>query len=382
MNNTYFNLFDINDLYQAYYDCRKNKRNTKNAISFEIDLENNIIELYNDLKFWNYRIWTSICFITTFPKPREIFAANFRDRIVHHLLYNKIEKLFSKWFVYDSSASQKWKWILFAVKRTYNHMQSITDNFKKDWYYLQMDIKNFFPSISKDILYDLLIQKIPYWFYRDLTKQVLYHNPTKDFEYRWDKNLYTKIKKYKSLFFTPENKWLAIWNLTSQLFANIYLNELDNYIKRELKCSYYQRYVDDFIILDLDNNKLKTIRKKIKIFTKDKLNIEVHPNKIIMQRIDQWINYVWTIIKPYHLYIRNRTYWNFENILYKYKLDIINNKNIDKTKLLSQLNSYMWFLKNTKYKKRFVIIYNKYKKYLDEYFVLDLLRMCFVLRDP
>lgn len=64
-----------------------------------------------------------------------------------------------------------------------------------------------------------------------------------------------------------------------------------------------------------------------------------------MQRIDQWINYVWTIIKPYHLYIRNRTYWNFENILYKYKLDIINNKNIDKTKLLSQLNSYMWFLK-------------------------------------
>lgn len=115
-------------------------------------------------------------------------------------------------------------------------------------------------------MYDLLIQKIPYWFYRDLTKQVLYHNPTKDFEYRWDKNLYTKIKKYKSLFFTPENKWLAIWNLTSQLFANIYLNELDNYIKRELKCSYYQRYVDDFIILDLDNNKLKTIRKNKNIY--------------------------------------------------------------------------------------------------------------------
>ena len=317
LQNIKFNDFCLEDLYIAYYDCRKNKRNTKNALDFEMNLEENIIKLYNDLKSWNYKIWTSICFIAKYPKPREIFAANFRDRIVHHLVYNKIEPIFAKTFVYDSSASQKWKWVHFAQKRLYKHCQSITNNFKQKWYYLQMDMKNFFPSIDKNVLEKILIKKIPKWFYRDLVLQILWHNPTNDFSFRWDKNLYTKIKKYKSLFFAKNNKWLAIWNLTSQLFANIYLNELDNYIKRDLKCKYYQRYVDDFIILDLDNNRLKYLREKIKKFSQEKLNIEVHPNKIIMQRIDQWINYVWAIIKPFLMYTRNRTYGNFENILYK-----------------------------------------------------------------
>jgi len=120
-----FNNFEIIDLYNAYYDCRRNKRNTKNALDFEMDLENNIFQLYNDLKSWKYEIGTSICFISQFPKPREIFAANFRDRVVHHLVYNKIESIFSKKFVYDSSASQKGKWVLFAQNRLYKHIHSI-----------------------------------------------------------------------------------------------------------------------------------------------------------------------------------------------------------------------------------------------------------------
>jgi len=376
-----FNDFSITDIYLAYYDCRKNKRNTKNALEFEINLEENLLNLYNDLISNKYNIWTSICFIIVFPKPREIFAANFRDRIVHHLVYNKIEKLFSKWFVYDSSASQKWKGVLFSQRRTYKHMQSITQNFKLRWYYLQMDIKNFFPSIDKNILEKLLLKKIPKWFFRDLTIQILRHSPINDFDFRWNKYLYTKIKKYKSLFFTPKDKWLAIWNLTSQLFANIYLNELDNYIKRDLKCKYYQRYVDDFVILSLDNDELKILREKIKRFTIKYLDIEVHPNKIIMQRIDQWINYIWAVIKPYCIYTRNRTYWNFENILNKYKNKVLNKQFIDKERFLSQLNSYMWFIKHSNYKKRFLMIYNKYKFYLDKYFNLNIVRMCFVLRD-
>ncbi len=115
-----------------------------------------------------------------------------------------------------------------------------------------------------------------------------------------------------------------------------------------------------------------------------------------MQRIEQGINYVWAIIKPFHTYTRNRTYGNFENILYKNKnllfhfwissiksegRELQESKYIDKDKFLSQLNSYMWFIKHSKYKKRFVIIYNKYKKYLDKYYYLDIERIYFVLRD-
>lgn len=373
--------FSLKDLYIAYYDCRKNKRNTLNALDFEQNLEENIISLYNELLNWTYKIWTSICFISRYPKPREIFAANFRDRIVHHLLYNKIEKVFSRTFVYDSSASQVWKWILFAQNRLYRHMQSSSDNFKNKVYYLQMDIKNFFPSISKDILEKLINKKEISSFYKKYILQILWHNPTKDFVYRLDKKLYTKIKKYKSLFFVPKNKWLPIWNLTSQFFANIYLNELDNYIKRDLKCKYYQRYVDDFIILSSDKNKLKYLRNKIKVFTKQKLDLEVHPNKIIIQSIDQWINYVWAVVKPYCRYTRNRTYWNLENILYKLKLKIDNEKNINIDRSLSQLNSYMWFLKHTNYKNKFVKIINKYYKYINLYFYIDYDRMHFVVRE-
>lgn len=376
-----FNSFQIYDLYQAYYDCRKNKRNTINAIEFEQDLETNIINLYNDLLLWEYKIGTSICFISRYPKPREIFAANFRDRVVHHLVYNKLESIFAKTFVYDSAASQIWKWVLFAQNRLYWHMQSVTNNFSNKAYYLQMDMKNFFPSISKDILEKLLSSNIPDWFYKNLTLQILWHNPTLDFIFRWDKNLYTKIPKSKSLFFTDKNRWLPIGNLTSQFFANIYLNLLDNYIKRELKCKYYTRYVDDFIILSTDKDQLKILREKIKIFTMQNLDIQVHPNKIIMQSIDQGINYVGAILKPYLRYTRNRTYWNFQRVLYKLESKIKYEKVVDRVKIISQLNSYMWFIKQSNYKKRFVDIYNKYHRELNIYFYLDLDRMCFVLRE-
>lgn len=348
-----FNDFCLEDLYKAYYDCRKNKRNTKTALEFEYNLEENILSLYDDLMNWKYNIGKSLCFITTNPKPREIFAANFRDRIIHHLLYKKIESIFSLSFVYDSAASQKQKWILFARNRVYKHMQKSSKNFKSQVFYLQIDIKSFFMSIDKNILERLITKKLKKWFYRDLTLKVLWHNPTTNFLYKWDKKLYTKLKKSKSLFFVWKNKWLAIWNLTSQLFANIYLNELDNYIKRDLKCLYYSRCVDDMILLSSDKNKLKYMREKIKTFLKKELLLELQPSKIVMQDIRQWINYLWAIIKPYCIYTANRTYNNFLKVIFSINTTRIMTRE-EKNKKLSQLNSYMGFIKHSSYKKRFI----------------------------
>lgn len=277
--------------------------------------------MYNNIKNNKYKVTKSICFISKYPKAREIFAANFRDRIVHYLIVNKIENIFSKRFVFDISASQKWKWVLFAQKRLYLHMKRVTKNFKEEAYFLQMDMKNFFCSINKKILENEFKNYIPEWIYRNLVLKILYHDPTTDFLFKWNKKSYTLIKKYKSIFFTPKNKWLAIWNYTSQFFANIYLDKLDNYIKRELKCKFYSRYVDDFVLLSRNKNELKIWREKIKSYTKEFLDIEVNGRKIIMQKVSQWINYVWVVLKPYCIYLRNRTYWNFERILYRYKND-------------------------------------------------------------
>lgn len=181
MSKNDFNSFSIKDIYKAYYDCRKRKRNTKNALQFELNLEENLFDLYNDIKNNKYKVTKSIYFISKYPKAREIFAANFIDRIVHHLIVNKIENIFSKRFVFDSSASQKWKWVLFAQKRLYLHMKRVTKNFKEEAYFLQMDMKNFFCSINKKNLENEFKNYIPEWIYRNLALQILYHDPTTDF---------------------------------------------------------------------------------------------------------------------------------------------------------------------------------------------------------
>lgn len=173
---------------------------------------------------------------------------------------------------------------------------------------------------------------------------------------------------------------MAIWNYTSQFFANIYLDKLDNYIKRELKCKFYSRYVDDFVLLSRNKNELKIWREKIKSYTKEFLDIEVNGRKIIMQKVSQWINYVWVVLKPYCIYLRNRTYWNFERILYKYKKDFLNNNVVDKNLILSQLNSHMWFMKNINYKSRFLKILSKYEIFLSYYFIFDDEKNIFRLR--
>lgn len=371
------------DLFQAYYDCRKNKRNTDNALSFELNYESNIIKLRDDIISWNYEIWKSIAFIVNKPVKREIFAGDFRDRIVHHYVINKLNPYFEKYFIYDSYSCREKKWTLFWVKRVEKFIRSCSNNYTEDCYILKLDIQGFFMSIDKDILFEKLIKFIKnkyLWndkniiFY--LLEKVIYNAPTKNCIIKWNKSDWQGLPKSKSLFFANENTGLPIWNLTSQIFANFYLDFLDKFIKQKLKIKYYGRYVDDFVLIHKDKEYLKYCQKEIEIFLKNDLKLIIHPNKIYLQYYSKWVLFLWSFIKPYRTYLKNKTKWNIFQ-----KIEILNNEirenkwkcsNILKQNFRQTINSYMWLIKwNSSYKLRKKILLNQVSVYFWNYFYVS-----------
>ena len=365
---TIFNMLDADkllyDLFQAYYDTRQHKRNTSSAVNFEMNYESKIIELRNDLVNWTYAISPSICFIIKDPVQREVFAADFRDRIIHHLIYNYIYELFDRHFIYDSYSCRLEKWTHFGIKRLEYFLRSCTQNYSRDAYILKLDIKWFFMHIDKQILFEkietFLFEKrerltIDYDFLILLIHQVIFHDSTQNCIIKWSKSDRNWLPDDKSLFHSSKDTGLAIWNLTSQLFANIYLDSLDKHIKYELWFSYYGRYVDDFVIIHSDKEKLLSAIPKIRDFLTEKLHLTLHPKKIYFQYYTKWAQFLWAYIKPYRTYIRKRTIGNF----YKKVQEVNKSKNFDKELTQSIVNSYLWILNHYKtYKIRKKVINN------------------------
>jgi hypothetical protein len=303
------------EAFQAYFDCRKGKKNTLSVQKFEEHLNRNVMDLYYDLINNTYEPGMSICFVVTKPKAREIWAASFRDRIVHHILYNRYSDQFHKSFIHDSYACIPNKGTLKASIKVQKNIRSVTKNHTQQASFLKADIVNFFVSINKNILEEILSKKItdPWWF--NLTKIILHNDPTKNCFIKSNEELLNKVPKHKSLFNAKKGFGLPIGNLSSQFFANVYLNELDQYIKHELKVKYYIRYVDDILLMGESGKDLEWIYRKIEIYTFNKLGLDFHPNKLEINTVDMGINFVGYIIKPFCKYIRRTTIENLHSKL-------------------------------------------------------------------
>ena len=323
----------IEELFQAYYDCRKRKRNSASALEFEINLEQNLVGLYKELVDGTYEPSRSICFAVLYPKPREIWAAQFKDRIIHHVIYNRTAETLFKKFIYDSCACIPTKGTHFAVTRAEHHLRSATQNWTKMKWVLQLDVASFFVSINKHILETILQKhtKDDYTFY--LSKLVLHNDPTVDPLYTGNRNNLKLIPHHKSLFNQSQNG-LPIGNLTSQLWANVYLNELDHYAKRVLKIKHYIRYVDDILVVGDSTQQLMFWASQLSQYVTTNLGIEFHRDKTHIQRADQGVNFVGYILKPWCRYIRRRTV----NRLH-YKL------HIEDKNLINSVNSYFGLLR-------------------------------------
>ena len=343
----------LEDLFQAYFDASKNKRSIINALSFEIDYERKIFDLYKEIRDKKYEIGPSICFVVKEPTLREIFAADFRDRIIHHLLYNYISPFFERLFINDSYSCRKKKGTLYGIKRVDHFIRSCSKNYAQDCYILKLDIKSYFMSIDHLILFQKVKETL--FRYKDiinfdldfvlgLLEKVIFNDPTKNCIIKGSKDDWKNLPKDKSLFFVSKNKGLPIGNLTSQLFGNIYLNDFDHFIKCKLKIKYYGRYVDDFVIVHSDKEYLKAIIPQLREYLKSNLSLDLHPKKIYLQHFSKGVSFLGAIIKPYRIYIKNRTKGNFYR-----EIKCWNNfwqkgekvKREDFKKFISSINSYL-----------------------------------------
>jgi RNA-directed DNA polymerase len=319
-------IFTYKKLLQAYMQCIKHKKNTSNALKFEMHREKNLSTLLHDLQTGRYTISRHICFIVIHPSPREIFAADFRDRVAHHLLCNEIQEIFEQDFSDNSYANRKGYGTHKAIKKVKWH----TRRGGKDGrylYFLKMDIKSFFRSIDKNILWNIVEEKIekqdkPDWWKREvlwLARIIIFHNPASNYIFKGKPQTKLLIPEHKSLLFGDTSKGLPIGNLTSQFFANVYMNTLDHYIEHTLKYKRYARYVDDFILFDEDRGNLKRDMRSISLFCLRTLNLQIATHKTILRNTNTGIDFLGYYIKPTHTLVRRkvakRFKWKFLRVL-------------------------------------------------------------------
>lgn len=341
-------LFPFEELVAAYFECRRNKRNSRYALEFEFELERNLMNLYRELIEGTYQISRGICFVVEHPKIREVWAAGFRDRVVHHLIYNRLKTYFYPRFIRNSFACIPERGSLDAIQRLESGVRSITRNYSRPAYFLQFDIRNFFLSLNKDVLFELLEPGLDEPWLRRLTFQVLYHDPRQNCWMKSSREAFDRVPRYKSLWHAKSNTGLPIGNLTSQFFANVYLNELDQFVKHQLRMKYYYRYVDDAVILHESAQTLNRIYEEIDAFLRERLKLELHPYKKHLNRVELGINFVGFVVRPYRRYLRRRTINKLRSRIENWSRS---RSGFDEDVLLNfrnSLNSYNGMLRNTK----------------------------------
>lgn len=268
----------------AFKKARKGKTTKDYVLEFETDLENNLRHLQNQLLLQTYHPQPLKTFILRDPKTRTISKSTFRDRLVHHALCNIIEPFFEKNFIFDSYANRRGKGTLKAVER-FDHFKSIVSrNNTRTCFVLKGDIRKYFDNVDHRILLEIVKRKIS------------------DLRVLWliEIILANYLKDDTSLF----QKGMPLGNLTSQFFANVYLNELDQFVKHELKIKYYIRYVDDFVILHQSKDILEEYQSKIELFLRERLKLTLHPEKSRILILDLGIPFLGFRLFSHHRLIQ------------------------------------------------------------------------------
>jgi retron-type reverse transcriptase len=294
----------LEDVFDAYFTCRKQKRNSHSQLAFEMHLETNIVQLWRDLNAGTYRIGRSIAFVVQHPKIREVWAADFRDRVVHHLIYNILRSHLEKRFIRDSYACIPGRGLHDGMRRVSHFARSITRNYTRSAYAMKADVSNFFNGIDQNRLMEILARQTDNKELLSLIAQVVYHNPRHDVMLQSSKELFSKVPTHKSYLKAATGKGLPIGNLTSQFFANVYMNELDQFVKHTLKAKYYGRYVDDFILFHEDKDVLNAWYERIETFLAQNLSLRLHNHKKWINHAHAGIDFVGFIIKPGRTYLR------------------------------------------------------------------------------
>ena len=334
---------------EAYYDCRRSKRRTASAIVYEMNYESNLIALRDRINTRTYQPGQPICFVVTRPRYREVFAASFEDRIVHHYIALRLEPLFELVFSPRTFNCRKGKGQLYGVKMLEADIKEASNNYTTDCYIMKLDLQGFFMSIDKSMLARMIDKFIVKYYkgndiddLRYLCQVVVLHCPEKNCERHSPREMWGHLPANKSLFTNGEGKGVAIGNLFAQLFANFLLNELDWYIE-ELGIKYHGRYVDDFYCIHKDKQVLLSAVPKIRAKLAE-LGLSLNPKKFYFQHYTKGVEFTGAVVKPYRTYCCNRVLTNFIAAVRK----LNRSKNIDDvTHAVCSINSYLGLLRQS-----------------------------------
>ena len=339
-------IFSFGNIYRCYLNCRKNKRNTINALKFELNAEENILRLEKELKSKVYHPSRSILFFVKKPKLREIFAADFRDRVVHHILVGYLEPILENVFIHDSYSCRKGKGTHRAVMRLQSFIRKVSKNGKARPYYLQLDIKSFFTNMDKEILFSLIGRRTRNKDILWLAGTIIFYDCTRNYILRGRADLFNELSCEKSLFGKENKRGVPIGNLTSQFFANVYLNELDQFVKHRLRCRYYIRYADDFVLLDNSREKLAGWMEGIKGFLESELKLNLNYRRIKLRPVSDGIDFVGYVVRRDYILVRRRVVNNMNRKLQYFEQHRYNSLNHEMLEnLRSSVQSYLGHFK-------------------------------------
>jgi len=285
-------IVDFTNLYEAYLLTRLGKRYQVKVCQFDYFLEPNLAKISYELLSGRYQPSSYTHFTIFDPKTRQVAAPAFRDRVVQHSLVAVIEPLFDKGFIYDSYACRKGRGTHFGAKRIKKFLMAARclHGKNKSIYGLQCDVEKFFQSISWDVLLELIKKKVNCARTSALIEKII-----------------TTPELPEKVVSIKKRKGLPIGNLTSQLFANVYLSELDYFVKENLRERWYARYMDDFLIIHPDKDHLKQTKEKISVFLKDRLKLKLHPKKLTIKDVKDGVPFVGYRIFYDHVLIRGNT---------------------------------------------------------------------------
>lgn len=323
------------DLHCALFCACKNKLKKEYVLRFKENEHENLVKLRDELISRIYQPGESVCFIVTYPKPREVFAANFEDRIIHHLYFNYTYQLFKNTFIEDNYSCIKGRGTHYGIERLKVHILQESQNYSKECYCLKMDIKGYFMHINRNRLNEIALESLDKmsthrvdnksdktWndaidmdFIKWLTSTIALFNPILNCRFRSKPSAWKNLPKSRSLFYVTEGCGLPIGNLTSQLFSNVYLNKLDQFVKRELKCKHYGRYVDDFYLVSCDKDFLRSAAKSIEQFLAEELFLNINQGKTIISNVKHGVNFLGSFIKEGRTYISNESLNRIKNRL-------------------------------------------------------------------
>lgn len=295
-------------------------------MKFEWQLEENIFALHHLLRARHYHHGPYEAFYIQDPKQRLIHKATVQDRVLHHAIFKVLNPIFEPTFIAHSYSCRIDKGTHKGVISLSNMLRKVSKNNTGACFALKCDVRKFFASVDQNILINILERKIA------------------------DKTMLSLLRKIVYSFDKAEpRKGLPIGNLTSQLFANVYMNEFDQFIKHELRVKHYVRYTDDFVIVSDNTDYLYSLLPRIRKFLSDKLALNLHPNKVSVRKYSQGIDFLGYVILPHHIKLRTKTKRRMLRVLdqkiEEYNSDEISTKTFNQTLqsyygVLSHADSY------------------------------------------